>query len=545
MKLAKSLLTEIVNWVNARRTTLIFWVFAIAVVFVSISVNRAHDAAVVAKLNSTSQAVRDAEVLDLARSGNLSEVLLSTEDPGGDSTSAQNVLSAQIRAEAGDSLVRDIPQLTPDQAFNNLYAMEKDSVTATSAVNGLSLLGESSDKNLQTLTQGLGDGDPDVRTAAVAALSQIGGQKVIDLTAPLVNVDAAQDSALSILMNLGKLSVPTFDNLLLNSSNPEALRESAAGDLGTIGSASASPTLESVAQAPSTDRELRRVCLTSLAMIVLATLPAPSIANTPTPSPSDPSSIAAARAESPILIASVLNPDDDSFARSREAVALGRLGTHDAVEALVQSLGSPDLQLAAAAQVGVESVGQAAVDQLRAVLNVPDQQVRSAAAISLGVIGTPEALDAVTPALSDRSSQVRRNAAEGLGRSGNPAAIALLLPLLSDPDGTVAATVSNSLHELGQPAVSSLVSALAPTDLQATKSFFASQALAEDGEEAVPALIRASANAPVNQKVWIAVTLGAMHNPEVVPTLQILASDKSKTVAWAANQALNQYLGDS
>src|SRR5690349_11511340 len=64
-----------------------------------------------------------------------------------------------------------------DVVFQSLFALHKDSDTTVqqNAVDGLAEFGKQNDTNLAALTDKMKDGDPDIRTAASAALSKIGG----------------------------------------------------------------------------------------------------------------------------------------------------------------------------------------------------------------------------------------------------------------------------------------------------------------------------------------------------------------------------------
>jgi hypothetical protein len=144
MKALKYVLSGLAAWVATRRTTLLVWVAIFAIVFVMIAVNRSRSAAILANLTSTDPQVRNAQVVALARNGELASVLISTEDPTQEATSVVNVQSAKIRLAAADALVNDVSLLTPSQAFAAFYSLEKDTVTASDAVEGLSKLGQSS-----------------------------------------------------------------------------------------------------------------------------------------------------------------------------------------------------------------------------------------------------------------------------------------------------------------------------------------------------------------------------------------------------------------
>ncbi|MFQ6015229.1 MAG: HEAT repeat domain-containing protein [Anaerolineae bacterium] len=98
------------------------------------------------------------------------------------------------------------------------------------------------------------------------------------------------------------------------------------------------------------------------------------------------------------------------------AQALGRMGTPQAINALVEGLGEgqpPARQYVA--MTGLEEAGESAVEPLIAALGSEDAVLRRNAAEMLGWIASPRAFDPLLSALSDASPEVRKQAAWALG----------------------------------------------------------------------------------------------------------------------------------
>jgi beta-lactamase regulating signal transducer with metallopeptidase domain len=100
--------------------------------------------------------------------------------------------------------------------------------------------------------------------------------------------------------------------------------------------------------------------------------------------------------------------------------AVARLSPHSetGADALAELLGDPDHEVRSLAAIRLDSViFPPAVPRWIALLVDEDESLRERAAISLGVIGDPAAIDALTSALlNDPNADVRRQAARSLGR---------------------------------------------------------------------------------------------------------------------------------
>ncbi|MCO6438591.1 MAG: HEAT repeat domain-containing protein [Phycisphaerae bacterium] len=113
------------------------------------------------------------------------------------------------------------------------------------------------------------------------------------------------------------------------------------------------------------------------------------------------------------------------------ALALGRIGSDQALDALLGALGDPHAWVRSQAAEQLGKLGaEKAVAGLTYLLKDPDRGVRGAAAIALGDVGSADAVDALMNALQDEDDYVRLHAAESLGKIGSGRASEALISLL-------------------------------------------------------------------------------------------------------------------
>lgn len=560
-----SVLSKLGAVIWSRRITILVWAVIILGLFAIVSYNRTVQAHIEAALTSPNQKVRDAEVLNLVQSGRLIDALTSTENPNQDPTSPRNVESVKIRQNAADSVNRLAAShaINDRQALDNLFLLRKDSdsgVKAT-ATTGLAALGAASVANRDYIVSKLKDGDPDIRSAAVDALSKIGGVATAEKIDPLLKDQAAQDSAQTALQNIGDPAVPL---LVAHLTDPDiAFRQRIVTMLGQIGSPQSVPDLVKVAA--NDQPSVRRLALVALANTVLNNYNAlqkaeaneQKVAADPKSKPEDiakakdaiptaEASFAATRAAEPALISTVSNPEDDSEARTQGALALGRLGSAADIKALVGALGDYDTRVRLAALSGVQSAGAPAVGPLLVALAKGSEISRAAAAQALGGIGTPQAVAALQSALANTETPVavRQSAVVGLGQSDNPSVVPALVASLNDTDGGVATAASDALltPSLQQPAIPLLIAAF---DKPTPVPFNASQTLSRMGNLPVPALEAAVKSSDPNMQTWSAITLGMSDSkdPAIVASLDPLTKSANSSVQYAATQAVNRLSG--
>jgi hypothetical protein len=161
-------------------------------------------------------------------------------------------------------------------------------------------------------------------------------------------------------------------------------------------------------------------------------------------------------------------------------VAISACGQDVDYRSLLDDLtnGSDEKQYNAAIEFGKQKETRA-VEALTFIIKDDDPFVREAVALSLGEIGDPAAVPALSDAATgDSSSTVRENAVYSLGQIGDPAAIGTLAEILRDegPPNIEAFEVGGdapneallaafSLRRIGAPAITPLTEVAVSTDL--------------------------------------------------------------------------------
>lgn len=150
----------------------------------------------------------------------------------------------------------------------------------------------------------------------------------------------------------------------------------------------------------------------------------------------------------------------EALTRHQAALALKRLG-EPAVGLLRAALRSPQEQSGAILALGtLGSQAAAAVPDLVALLDEPQEAIRLDAAVALRRIG-PAAGGALVAALASDRPFVRRGAAFALAGLNLPSAIPALMERLGDDDLATRANAAIALRALGDRAVPALLAALA------------------------------------------------------------------------------------
>jgi HEAT repeat protein len=141
-------------------------------------------------------------------------------------------------------------------------------------------------------------------------------------------------------------------------------------------------------------------------------------------------------------------------------------------------------------------------------LQHPDVETRYRAAIALGEIGDPAAVEALSRALEDENSGVRWEAAEALGKIGKPA-LGILIEALGRDDDDIRWRAAIALGEIGdESAVDTLVRSLSDHDPYVRSRVV--RALAKIGAPAVEPLIEAVGKGEPTVKECALAALGAM-----------------------------------
>ena len=542
-------MSKVASFLRSRAKVIAFWLLVVVAGFTLTTVNRNRQAAYESSLENP--ASRDATVAGLVNNGTLVDVLSNTQDPTGDSTSDIAKRSIAIRQAAAASVDDQTVagKLDGPPLLSALFTLRKDgdSKVKDSATAGLVAWGKKSAANLATLAAYLKDGDPDVRSATVDALATIGGEPVAKLANGYVKDETAQDSAVSVLAKVGAPAIPMVESHL---DDPILkFRLTMVDDLRQIGAPSTVPTLLKIADDQS-QPSMRRAALTALTSIVQKTMDAQKAADVPAAAgksapPAAPPAvdIAAVRTAEPTLIGCLKSSTDDGDIRAQAALTLGSLGGPDAVQALIASIADFDTQISDASRDALARIGPPAVAGLTGVLHGGPDNARIAAAQSLGAIASPTALSALSSVMADPKTpdSVRRSAVMGVGLSGNPIVVPSLVAALGDRSGIVADAASAAL--LSDVLAPRAVDPLIATFTRpAPVPFNASRTLSQMGVLAIPGLM-ASTNSPNPQvQTWAAVTLGQSdsHDDRIVAALTPLTSSGNPDVRFAASEALQR-----
>ena len=173
----------------------------------------------------------------------------------------------------------------------------------------------------------------------------------------------------------------------------------------------------------------------------------------------------------------------------------------------------------------------------------PKESVQIAAADSLGAMGenAVEAVPLLSKALGEKSAMVRAHAARALGRIGEAAKDAgpALAELVADPNDDVRRSALNALRKIKPDRDKTLPiisQALAHAD--PSTRVHALQSIADMGEAAVPALIKALEHS--EGKYWALLVLGELgpKAKDAVPGMAKLLNDDSVQVRREAVMAL-------
>ena len=201
------------------------------------------------------------------------------------------------------------------------------------------------------------------------------------------------------------------------------------------------------------------------------------------------------------LIKQLQDQNQNIVVRINAAEALGKIGSEEAVPALIQALQNEDEPVRGRAAEALGQMGEGAKDAVPALLQVALQdEIHFEAIGALGDIGSADAVTALIKILQDKKGGSSILAAETLGRIGTPeaikAAVAVMIQTYEDPEASAsdASDAEQILIRIGTP------EALIPfyykklQDEDPDVRGYAAEALGQMGEgakDAVPALTQA------------------------------------------------------
>lgn len=442
---------------------------------------------IVAFLKDQDKPVRDRALVGLLRVGalskaNLDNVITGMEDSDAN-TSKGCVLTLQILGQStAQSAVRLIPMETVD-ILHTLGAIPYSSQSNQGAMAAAQYI--LSLRNPQVVS---------------IMIPEIVAKMVTDTTARSPGGDV-----LSSYTDQSAQCVQVLTPLLKNSD--DTVKESAADALGKVGNKMAIPYLLPLLKETA---DVRKAAIAGIALIANKAGEAP-------------------------LIEAVNDPTVDHDVREQAAVGLGKIGTPEAIAALVKALSDYDLKIQESATDALAVAGKPAIPTLLGLLKSPDTNLQYRAAQALARIALPAANAGLIAAMKDKVHRVAIQACVALGFKDNTAAVQPLIAELSNP--VLGQSAANSLAMIGAASQPVLVKSLSsPNDVVA---YYASQSLGQLGESVVPTITNAAkTSAPA--RPWVAITLGEIGGKNAITSLEAMRKYKGDLLQNDVSIALNK-----
>ena len=225
------------------------------------------------------------------------------------------------------------------------------------------------------------------------------------------------------------------------------------------------------------------------------------------------------------------------FTSSRACLALARIGTPKAVEAVFQALAEGSAEVRSEAAGALRCIGSdRAVVHLRDLLSKDgDFRVRMSAANALGMVGSGNSIDVLTAALEDSNEYVRGEAATSLGKLGSEKSVDPLLLASRDESSVVRQRARDALMMIGRPAAPAIALTLRDPDARVRRS--AALMLGKiASEHALTGLIEALADTNWMVRNEAAVALARARSDKSVAPLGALIqgqdADLNAVAAW-------------
>lgn len=288
------------------------------------------------------------------------------------------------------------------------------------------------------ILKGLGDADPAVRHNAIRALGNLGGATPVSVLAAKLN-DPAADRA-DVIRALGAIGRPGADALrqfLQQPAAPDDLQVLALVALAPAADRDDVPWISKRLAAPN--KLIRAAAASALGRIGNPTAQAALMQATGDTEPLVRAAVAKALGQLGTVYASeqllVMLNDSSPLVVAMAAWGLGETSYDSAAPALAGIVKGHATPAGSAPRIGD-------------LYGWPEL----AAAEALGRIGTPEAVAALVPALQSKAWLMRATAAEALGAAGQatPEVVAALEKLLKDPVSLVRGQALVSLNALGK-----------------------------------------------------------------------------------------------
>ncbi len=209
--------------------------------------------------------------------------------------------------------------------------------------------------------------------------------------------------------------------------------------------------------------------------------------------------------------------------KAAAATALGQIGATEVIPILVKTLIEDRTGAVAELQLALRRLGKPAIPALSPALNSDSPETRRLATEILAGIGSSQIVAPLAARLADSSPAIRRLAAETLGSmtrdmltaATTPEIVDQMLAALSDRNWHVYHASREALARIGRPAVPALIDKLATGDLRS--KYTAQQALVGIRTPAIKSLLSALSSPVADVRHWVATTLGKIGSAIIDP----------------------------
>jgi HEAT repeat protein len=396
-----------------------------------------------------------------------------------------------------------------------VLAQDADEQVRTSAAESLGHLGDK--QGVEPLIAALKDRNNYVRTAAAAALGLLGpANAALPLIETLKDSDRLVRSAAAEALGHTN-DVRAVRPLIEALGDPDQfVRTNAAYALGKLGDRQAvEPLMDAV---HLDDNRIKNRAIDSLGAI------------------GDARSL-------PVLIDAL--KDKDRFTRGNAAGALAKIGDKSAVEPLIQALSDPDGFTRRSAVDALSHLGdERAFEPIASLIkNDQDQTVKASAISALAKVGGARAVDPLMEILREKSPEARNNAAIALGQLHKPEALNALLALMAGVDmgsiNDLRPPVTLFFKEAGADARAQLKVLLTDGDLtQRQRALLLTTIL--DDQNSFESLLAALKDSNGEQRALAVLLLGRAHDLRAATALRGALADRDADVRARASEALAQ-----
>jgi HEAT repeat protein len=244
----------------------------------------------------------------------------------------------------------------------------------------------------------------------------------------------------------------------------------------------------------------------------------------------------------------------DEVDRCYAARALGIMGDKEAIEPLIDSLRDEDVDVCIDAVEALGRIGDvsAAASLIESLENDSSGEVCTAAAISLGQLGSKEAIESLKRVIKDRPERIewddqwdswwdiQLEAVKTLGKFSSESNVELLLNIIDDEGHQdIECELLATLAQTQGKGVESVISRLQNEELRSQNRWRAARALGQaDASEAVAALGRALQIGIPEVRAEAAAALAEQGAQRYLSALLLLIRDESEVVRKAALQAI-------